>query len=198
MRILKEGDKSLALCESCGRRTTTTYKYRSIELEESRVEVDNVLVGVCDECGAIASIPAQSFPRLKEARSGKEKIVEARVPLELDDVIRLISDHFDVPDTNFRASLFRYYLNLVVHDSGFAKRVERLSKKDLAQRIARARVSLRVREDLWSDSWSAARHAGINSWASLIKGIVIAAQEDVLSNRAPKRREALESIAAST
>jgi hypothetical protein len=197
MRILREGDRSDALCEQCHQRVSIRYEYRSLQLEQTKTLVPDVLVGVCEVCGQIASIPAQSFPRLKEARAGNEKQIEARVPLELDDVIRLIADSFNVSESRFRAPLIRYYLNLLAGDQRFARRVKRLSEKDLAQLKARARVSLRLGNDLRGSAWSAAQEAGIDSWASLVKGIVIAAQEDVLSNRAPKRREELESIAAS-
>lgn len=198
MRILKEGDTSEAICESCKSRVAVHYEFRTVHLEESNVDVDDVLVGVCDECDSIVSIPAQSFPRLKEARAEKDRKIEARLPLELDDILRLISDHYEVPNAAFRAYLFRYYLHLIGSNEGFARRVKRLSERELAQLKARTRVSLRLSSDLWEEAWATAQRVGIDSWADLIKGIVLAAQEDVLGNKAPRRQEDLECIAAAT
>jgi len=96
MKILKEGDRSEAMCHKCQARVPIKYYYRTVHLDESDIDVKNVLVGVCEKCGETVSIPAQSFPRLKEAREKKSKTIEARVPLELDDIIRVIADHFAV------------------------------------------------------------------------------------------------------
>lgn len=81
MKILKEGNRSEAMCPSCQARVPIQYSYRTVHLDESDIDVKNVLVGVCEECGETVSIPAQSFPRLKEAREKKSKTIEARVPL---------------------------------------------------------------------------------------------------------------------
>lgn len=198
MRILKEGDKATGLCESCKTRVPMTYQYGSVYLEKSKVDVSNVLVGVCDVCDETVSIPAQSFPRLKEAREKAEKKIEARIPYELDDIIRLISDYYHVSDTDFRSSLLRFYLYKFVQSDSLVRRVKRLSKNELALQKTRTRISMRVSDTLWNDVWSVAHQAGLDNWSSIIKGIILAAQEDVFSKRSPKRREELECIAAST
>ena len=41
-------------------------------------------------------------------------------------------------------------------------------------------------------------HSGIDDWSTVIRGIIIAAQEDVFGNRASRRQDELECIAAST
>ena len=198
MKILKEGDRSESMCQTCKARVPIKYLYRTVHLDESDVDVKNVLVGVCEKCGETVSIPAQSFPRLKEAREKKSKTIEARVPLELDDVIRMIADYYNVSDQAFRSSLLRFYLYQLVKNESLARRIKRLSEKDLARGKAPARVSLRLSYDLWNDAWTVLNNSGINDWSTVIRGIIIAAQEDVFSNRASRRREELECIAAST
>lgn len=198
MRILKENDQTTGLCESCKTRVLVTYKYRSVFLKKTKADVPNVLVGVCDNCDEIISIPAQSFPRLKEAREKAEKRIEVRIPYELDDIIRLISDYYNVTDSDFRSSLLRFYLYKFVQSDSLVRRIKRLSRNELAHLKARARVSMRVSDSLWNDAWVVAHQAGIDNWSSVIKGIILVAQEDVFSDRAPKRREELECIAAST
>ena len=198
MKIIKEGDRSESMCPTCKARVYIQYSYRTVHLDNSNVDVKNVLVGVCERCSETVSIPAQSFPRLKEAREKKSKTIEARVPLELDDIIRMIADYYNVSDQAFRSSLLRFYLYQLVKNESLVRRIKRLSEKDLARGKASARVSLRLSYDLWSDVWTVLNNSGINDWSAVIRGIIIAAQEDVLGNRASKRREELECIAAST
>ncbi len=198
MKILKEGDRSESMCPTCKARVPIRYSYRTVHLDETDIDVKNVLVGVCEKCTKTASIPAQSFPRLKEARERKSKIIEARIPLELDDIIRMIADYYHVSDQEFRSSLLRFYLYQIVKNESLVRRIKRLSEKDLACGKAPARVSLRLSYDLWNNAWTVLNNSGINDWSTVIRGIIVAAQEDVLGNRASRRREDLECIAAST
>lgn len=196
MRILRQGDKGLAICQECRKRVATTYQYRTVHLEKTRVDVPDVLVGMCDECGKVVSIPAQSTPKLKEARDAKEATINARIPKHLDDVLHLIADRYSASSRAFCSVLFRYYLNQVVHSEPFARRVGRLSRQELAKGKADARVSLRLSEELWKDAWEVAREAGVRNRSDLLKGVIIAAMEDSTTDRAPARRKVLEEIAA--
>ena len=87
MKILKEGDKSSGLCESCESRVPMTYKYKAIALKKSKVKVPHVLVGVCDTCNETIAIPAQSIPRLKDSREKAEKKIELKPQPLKDDII---------------------------------------------------------------------------------------------------------------
>lgn len=196
MRILRQGDKGQAICRDCRRRVSTTYEYRVVHLEKTDVDVPDVLVGTCDECGKVVSIPAQSTPKLKEARDAKEATINARIPKHLDDVLHLIADRYAAPSRAFCSVLFRYYLHQVASSEPFARRVGRLSKQDLAKGKADARVSLRLSEELWEDAWAVAREAGVRNRSDLLKGVIIAAMEDSTTGRAPARRKVLEEIAA--
>ncbi len=64
MKLLFEGDKCKAICEHCGP-VTTTYLYRDVSLSDSGKIVKDVLVGVCDKCDSVASMPAQSTTVIK-------------------------------------------------------------------------------------------------------------------------------------
>lgn len=196
MRILKQGDKGQALCPTCRRRQATTYEYRTVRLRETGVDVDDVLVGVCDVCGEIVSIPAQSTPRLKEARDAKLATVNARIPRHLDDALHMVVDRYGASTQTFASTLLRYYLNQVARSEPFARRVQRLARDKLAHGKADARVSLRLSEQLWAEAWREAREVGIQSQAELFKGVIIAALEDCLHDRAPARRRVLSGIAA--
>ena len=67
----REGDSSLADCPRCGRRVTTRYEHRTVQLSRSRLRVREVLVDVCAECDHMISIPAQSVAQLREVGVGK-------------------------------------------------------------------------------------------------------------------------------
>lgn len=196
MRILREGDRGEGLCPECRRRVATRYTYRTVHLEQSEVDVANVLVGVCELCGETASIPAQSTPKLKEAREEKTVVLNARIPHHLDDVLRLLADHFDVPSWSFRSGLVRFYLHELAENDGFARRVKRLAESGLAKGPAASKLSVRTSRQLASAAWERAREAGLRTRTGMLKGLILAGYEDVLEGRAPRRAEVLEGIAA--
>jgi hypothetical protein len=176
MHLYREGDRSEALCPVCETRVTTTFAVRTVRLSESGIDVPDVL-------------PAQSAPKLKEARERrKAEELEARIPSHLDDVVHLLSDHFAAAVASFRPSLLRFYLREVASDAVLAERVKALAASELAQGRARARVSLRAPEGLLRDVRGRAREVGIASDADLIRGILLAAKEDVLEAANPERR----------
>ena len=188
MHLYREGDRSEAICHACRKRVGTRFGVRTVRLEESGVEVPDVLVAVCDECGGTVAVPAQSSPKLREARERrKAESLEARIPSHLDDVIHLLSNHFAAAVATFRPSLLRFYLREVASDDAFARRVKELADTELAQGRARARVSLRAPDDLLREVRDRSRQVGIGSDADLIRGILVAAKEDVLEGKAPER-----------
>ncbi len=196
MKILKGGDKGEAICDACSRRVTTTYEYRSVHLDRSDVDVDDVLVGVCDRCDQIVSIPSQSTPKLKEERLEKRTLVNYRLPRHLDDVLRLIADELDASTASFSPLVLRFYLREIQQDQAFARRVARLAKTDLAHGRAETRLAFRLSEDLLSSAWANARNVGIRTKTDMVKGLIVAAKEDVLESRAKGRRRTLRGIAA--
>lgn len=58
-----EGDKSKAICLMCGV-TKTTFQLRDLKVE-NRPDIKDALVGVCDGCGEVLSIPHQTVPQIK-------------------------------------------------------------------------------------------------------------------------------------
>ena len=63
-----KGDQSEALCHICETWREITFTRRSFFLEQSNVDVKEVLVGVCNTCDTTISIPHQSSRKLKAAR----------------------------------------------------------------------------------------------------------------------------------
>lgn len=152
------------------------------------MDVAGVLMGVCDRCDNIVTIPAQSTPRIREARVPlKEEQLEARIPSHLEDVIYLLARDFAAPVQAFRPAVLRFYLAELMRDPALAERVRLLAESDLADAPARTRVSLRVPAELLEDARSAARAAGIARDSDLVRGLLLAAKEDVLDRCHPER-----------
>ena len=78
MRNLKEGDKSAAVCPICKKQVSTTFKLGNFWLVEPRIEVKDILIGYCDECGTAVAIPRESTPKIREVRAnfGAKRHVE--------------------------------------------------------------------------------------------------------------------------
>ena len=198
MRILREGDTGKAVCTTCEELVGVRYEYRTVHLEKTRVDVESVLVGACYVCASTVTIPAQSSPRLKEARERQLAVFNARVPQHLEDILHLIADRFEVPYSSFCSALLRYYLRLVKVDDGFARRVMRLARSKLAVGRSNARLSLRVDQAVLDLAWEHAREVGVRTQTDMFKGIIVAAKEDVIDGRAKARQRELEGIAAAS
>ena len=198
MKLWKEGDTSFAVCSQCKKRVATYFERREVDLKKPRVLVPDVLVAVCDECDSIAAVPYQSSHRLNEVRARELATLEARIPKHLEDVLGVIAASYGRSDREFRAPLLRYYLAQVSRSDSFARRVCAASTSDLASGKAFGRVSLRVDHHLLDSAWRAARSAGLSNRSRLVTGVIIAAKEDILENRAPRRKGELELVAAST
>jgi hypothetical protein len=189
MHFWKEGDESEAICHDCDKIVTTRYAVRTVRLSEGGIEVPGVLAGVCTECDRVVSLPAQSAPKIKEARDRrKAETLEAKVPAQIDDMIHLLAAHFATAVEAFRADLLRFYLREVASDQAFAERVRDLGDSELAQGRTRARVSLRAPAELLESARERAHQAGVETDAALLRGIVLAAVEDVLEGKSPDRR----------
>jgi hypothetical protein len=193
--LSKEGNRGQAICRHCKDWVTTHDRVRTY-IEGGTLEVPGVLVGVCDRCDNIITIPHQSTPRIREVRVPlKEEQLEARIPTHLEDVIYLLARAFAAPVQAFRPAVLRYYLAELMRDPALAGRVRELAASDLADAPARARVSLRVPAELLEDARAAARAAGIAKDSDLVRGLLLAAKEDVLDGRHPERIQRLSGAA---
>jgi hypothetical protein len=68
MRCYRAGDKGRALCASDGR-VSTTYRHRTVVFGDGTGTAARILAGVCDRCGRVVSIPAQSVSSVGVART---------------------------------------------------------------------------------------------------------------------------------
>jgi hypothetical protein len=186
--LAKEGDRVRGSCEHCRGGVDAHLVVRTYPMPQSGIDVPGVLVYVCDWCGNIVATPAQSAARLYEARQArKEEQLEARIPTHLEDIIYLLAREFFTSVQAFRPAVLRFYLGELLNDASLAGRVRELAASDLADAPARARVSLRVPAELLAAVREQARAAGIAKDSDLIRGLLLAAKEDVLDGRHEER-----------
>lgn len=195
MKILKEGDRGTALAPGRGR-VPIVYEYRTLHLEASDVDVADVLVGVCEASGEVLVVPAQSAPRLKQARREvKDETFPVRLPAQLTDVLCLLADHFEVGTKKFLPALIRFYLAEAVRDRRLAVRLARLAGRDVALEGPKRRITLRTDARLLERVDRLAIELDGVTRSDLVRGAILAAKEDVLDGRAARRTETLKAVA---
>ena len=68
--------KGNAFCETCQGKVSTTYQRRDVPLSDGSATVPNVLVGVCDTCDSVVTLPHKSVPKVSQVVH-KGKLPEA-------------------------------------------------------------------------------------------------------------------------
>lgn len=195
MKVLKEGDTAFALAPKRGR-VPIRYEYRDIRLD-SGVRVQDVLVGVDVKTGNILTMPAQSTPKIKSARERvKDETLTVRLSRELDDLLWLISDYYNVNFSKFCPALIRFYLDEASESLPLARRLCRLSKHELAGHKFPKRITIRLETELLKRVELMVRDLEDTSRSDLVRGAIVAAKEDVLEGRAKRRAERLEAVAS--
>ena len=195
MKIIQEGENGIALAPELGR-VPVVYKYRDLTLD-SGTTVKNVLVGVHEESDEVLVIPAQSTPRIKEAReAAKEEVLEARVPRELEDILSLLAEHYSVTPKKFSPAVIRFYLHSATNSPPLARRLDKLSRGRLAHGKRSGRIRVRCTASLSEQISRLAATFAESNQSDLMRGAIIAAKQDILDNRAKRRSQQLEAVAA--
>ncbi len=195
VKIIQEGEKGVALAPGLGR-VPVVYEYRDLVLD-SGTKVKSVLVGVHEESDKVLLVPAQSTPRIKEAReAAKEEVLEARVPRELEDILALLAEHYSVSPKKFAPAVIRFYLHSATVSPPLARRLDRLSRVRLAHGKRAARIRVRCQSSLSEQVAQLAAAFADATQSDLVRGAIIAAKQDVLDNRAKRRSQQLEAVAA--
>lgn len=198
--IWMEDERTEAPCPQCRDWVDATYKYRTLPREAAGVKVDNVLVAVCDKCDTIVGIPDQSAPKIKEAREKpKSERVPVRFPRELDDIMYMVADRFDVAPGEFSTFLIRYYLHALEDHPELQERVAKLAKGRLAAKARRKGTrgthTFRVQKRRLERIDKIMQQFGIQRRSDILRGIVVAAKEDVLDHPNSRQSRELRRIA---
>jgi hypothetical protein len=66
MKNWKENDKSTAICSFCKKLVEIVFKRRDLLYPTKNTIINNILVGVCNECDHVISIPQQSVEEINK------------------------------------------------------------------------------------------------------------------------------------
>ncbi|MBJ6727177.1 hypothetical protein [Geomesophilobacter sediminis] len=195
MKIVKEGDKSKAVCDTCGL-TSVTYRLRDVPFTDDVGIVKNILAGVCDQCGHVVSVPRQCTPKIKAVYEAK-KSAEYRLPAHFIDILSLASSKIDdeIGDA-LSKPLLLYYVHKLNNGEIPAKIIKELLSSELASAPSTKRLSLKITERTERELGDVVQKTGLHSSTELIKGIILKIYEDIVKPKTPKHMKELKTIAA--
>lgn len=191
MKVYKLGEKSRMLCPVCRQLRTTTFRERDVPLSSGEGIVRDVLVGVCDHCDEVVSLPLQSVPRVKETIQSARHAVEARIPRHLHDIVNLVCVELG-GSLDGAQLLFRYYLRRLVSQKALqVHHILTLASSEEASGTANARFSAKLNDRLYLD-WKelTAQHKK----ADVVKGMIVQMKHDVLDQKKPEIRKELRTV----
>lgn len=64
--MIEENSKGKAICYNCEDIKAITYLVRDVPFSDNSGVVEDLLVGVCDDCDSVITTPHQSTPKIKE------------------------------------------------------------------------------------------------------------------------------------
>lgn len=66
MKNSKEGGSHKAVCEKCKSIEKATFKFRDVPFSDNSGIAKNILVGICDKCDSVISLPHSSSVKIKK------------------------------------------------------------------------------------------------------------------------------------
>lgn len=199
MKFFTKGDKSKAICERCRAMSSTVFAYCDVPFSDGSGVVKGILVGVCERCGDVVSIPAQSTPAISKSRAPAPESIEAMLPAPYLDLLDLACFKID-PEAplGLRKGLLMFYVHRFATGSF---EVERLRKSSAALALRpgmeskhRRRLSIKTTSRLARELSDVAELCGMRK-TEAIKAIVGAIQEDVVDGGCPELIQTLRDCA---
>lgn len=194
MEIFKEGDKSRAICSHCKKQVTTAFQVRTTSIKDGGVSyrVPDVLVGVCDVCDAVVSVPQQSFAAVSEVRKKAEKeTLDFRVPRHLLDVLNNSIIVLGIEaSSDLRSQLLRLYVASVSESKKHKERLKQNLKSDLLKGTFKRsnRLSMKFNSQLEIRFDDIRKVSGMNK-TEVIDSLIVEVKKDILDKKNPKRFE---------
>ena len=187
MKLYSAGDESKAICETCQAMVETTFLYRDVPFDDGTGKVKDILASVCDRCGEVVAIPAQSLPAIRRAREKVEASLEAQVPASdieiLDAAATRISEHASVRHRKF---LLAFYVRKMVRDPQCAERIKQLfleakaTKPKPTVKVPRKRLSFKVSHDFEEEFAELAKVSGLKK-TQVLRGVVHEIRSDLVT-----------------
>lgn len=201
MKLYQEGDQGKALCSHCKGIVATTFRRRDVPFSDGKGMARDILVGVCDTCDQVISIPAQSTPAIREARQKELKSIEAVLPAIYVDVLDYAAYTIDnTASTDFRRILITYFLRRAAQKEQSAAKLLASHERARAlfperRGLARRRLSMKVPQRVKDDLRELIRGTELNT-TELLKSVVFDIQSDVLDSPKPALLKELRTLAA--
>ena len=206
-KLYSPGDKSRAICHHCAKLVGTSFLYRDVPFDDGTGVVKDILTAVCDVCDAVVAIPAQSTPSIKRARETAEIPLEVSLSAPEMDILDAAAFQIDPQATSrFRKAIFTYYLGRLERDQeeleaakhDLVKRIKEWKQRRKVfgdVKIPNRRLSFKLAPRTEQKLEAVLSRTGWNK-TSLVRGVVMMVEKDIIENRSPKRVLELQDIAA--
>jgi len=202
MKLYNAGDTSKAICETCQDLVETTFFYRDVPFDDGSGIVKDILASVCNSCGEVVAIPAQSMPAIRRARERVEIPLEAQVPVSdievLDAAATRISNH---ASTRHRKLLLAYYARKMARDPQSGERIKQLFLEVKAARpkakikIPQKRLSFKISHDFQADFDGLTKRSGLKK-TQVLRSLVHEIRTDLVSPEHPESLQHLQDLVA--
>lgn len=181
MRLYREGDKSVAVCDVDRRKVTTVMERRDFQPDGCSEPIPGLLVAVCESCGTVLTIPAQSCVRINILRkSGRKmgKAFDARVSAELLDALYLVASEVGGSLPAAQSGVLRYYIGQAAKSPEFAAHLAERAATSPVAKPGPGRFSVRVEPAQFLQALRAAKAVGLKNKGELIRGAAAVAIDD--------------------
>jgi len=196
MKIVKDGDKGKAVCQTCGL-TQTTYRLRDVPFSDNSGVVKNILAGVCDKCDSVAAIPSQCTPKIKSTYNETKRSAEYRVPAHFIDILSLAASKIDYEMGDVLSKpLLLYYVHKINAGVISGSKLKELLSSDLAIAPSTKMLSLKITQRTERELSYVVEKTGLHNNTDVVKGIILKIYEDIVEPKTPKHLKELKSIAA--
>jgi len=203
MKLYRDGDVSRAFCSHCAKVVKTVFARRDVPFNDAKGSAKNILVGVCNVCDSVVSIPAQSTPAIAEARKREAVSLEAALPAIYVDVLDLAVHRISPQSaSDFRRPLLSYFFHQFAHKPSSVRQLKRAHALSLqmfpeARGGYKRRLSLKVSSTVAEDvSWLVSA-TQLNT-TELLKSMVYEIHQQVLESPKAGRIKDLQTIATYT
>lgn len=201
MKIYREGEKGRAICDRDGL-AATTFRYRDVPFGDGSGVVRNILVAVCDACGAVLAMPPQSMPAVKAARDLAAVSLEANLPAVYVDALDLALYRIDAGLTSdFRKQLLLLYLHETAGDAALiaalpqALHEARAALEQESGGSVRRRLSMKLTASASGEVESITRATGLTK-TDLVKAMIGGIHRDIVAPEKPRNMKLLRTLAA--
>ncbi|WP_166365889.1 hypothetical protein [Pseudomonas akapageensis] len=201
MKFYQEGDHGKALCTHCKKPVTTTFLRRDVPFSDGKGMAKAILVGVCDTCSQVVSIPAQSTPAIRDARQKELIAIDANLPAVYIDMLDMAIHTIDQSGSSqMRKVILAFFFNRLARDTA-AKALLQLAHKDAQDRfmeprgVCRRRLSMKVSPRIANDLNALINNTHMNQ-TELLKSVIYQIQNDVVASPDPALLKELGELSA--